>query len=103
MYNQIAKILKEKYNGKLIKKTYRYCIFYIDDTEILDSLFNFREKERHKYNAYRLKNRREYLEYQENTLIGKLLIIKIYFNNNKSFALTPSCEEMEDIIKSISK
>ena len=44
MYNQIAKILKEKYNGKLIKKTYRYCIFYIDDTEILDSLFNFRGK-----------------------------------------------------------
>ena len=82
MYNQIAKILKEKYNGKLIKKTYRYCIFYIDDTEILDSLFNFREKERHKYNAYRLKNRREDLEYQENTLIGKLLIINLDYSRH---------------------
>lgn len=101
MNNKIINLLFEQYKGKLIKQTNKEIIVYIDDIATLDILFNDQEKDRHKYNMQRLKFRLEDLDLEENTLIGKMLIVKIAFlsNGRNSFTLTPSCDKLAKIIK----
>ncbi len=101
MNNKIINLLLEQYKGRLIKQTHKEIIVYIDDIATLDILFNEREKDRHKYNMQRLNFRIEDLDIEENTLIGKMLIVKIVFlsDGRNSFTLTPSCEKLANIIK----
>lgn len=98
----IAKHLCEKYNGKIVKQTKLETIIYIDDIKILDELFNRQEKEHHEYNKKRLEYRLNDLDYAENTLIGKLIIIRIRnsFNTSKhSFSISPPCLKLINILK----
>ena len=100
--SSMVNILLQEYAGKLIKQTREESVVYIDDFMILEKLFNTQEKERQSYNRKRLKTRLEKLNYEENTLIGKLIIVKIYYsiNNNKtSFTISPSCERLASILK----
>ena len=80
----MVNILLQEYAGKLIKQTREESVVYIDDFMILEKLFNTQEKERQSYNRKRLKTRLEKLNYEENTLIGKLIIVKIYYSINNN-------------------
>lgn len=105
MNTNILEYLKNEYNGKLIKQTKKETVVYIDDIAILNTLFNDEEKERHEYNKRRLAFRQDQLDYEENTLIGKLLIIKILNSANHEkccFSISPPCSRLVAILKKLS-
>lgn len=104
MIADMIEILKKEYNGRFIEQTETETIVYIDDIMILDNLFNSQEKERHEYNKMRLTSRLNDLDYEENTLIGRLIIIKIpnVVNDGKcSFTISPPCSKLVRRLKNL--
>lgn len=104
MNTNVVEILVKKYKGKLIKQTKKETVVYIDNIIILENLFNSQEKERHKYNKERLSSRLKDLDYEENTLIGNLIIVKMCNSTNKekcSFLVSPPCSKLVEMLKNL--
>lgn len=104
MNTNTLKFLIKKYKGKLISQTDEEIVVYIDDPMILSTLFNSQEKARHEYNKQRLLFRLNDLDYEEKTLIGELLIIKLHNSINKgkySFSISPPCSKLVELLKNI--
>lgn len=95
LLEDLEKMLITKYHAKKLQEYEKSIVYQINETIILDTLFNSEEKQ------YFQKRKKQLLEvygeipFDENINIGKIIKIKFNFDNYgiiKNFEMSPKCD-----------